>query len=220
MTQNPIIGSVNDILDHITRSDVGSHTILIHPNLDIFRDLYSQYIKRQLQSNELVLILPYYETITKAREVLSSSDEISNGTTGNQSLEEHKVSNDHNTINDGIDKYEKEGSLVIKDSVNAYLSNDYNNTTPNHIGELIAVAEKSGKSCVNVIADLGSFFHHSLGDTQKLVDHELSLPSQFDNGLKLKGLCVYNKEDFNRFSEEQKQRLFEHHGQVFIIEDT
>jgi hypothetical protein len=42
-----------------------------------FRDIYSGNVKRQLRdSNEIVLILPYYETEDKVREVLSLSDSI------------------------------------------------------------------------------------------------------------------------------------------------
>jgi hypothetical protein len=55
--------------------------------------------------------------------------------------------------------------------------------------------------------------------TQRVVDYELSLPSRYDD-LKLKGLCVYHKKDFEkRFTGEQKQKLLQHHGQVFIVED-
>jgi hypothetical protein len=38
--------------------------------------------------------------------------------------------------------------------------------------------------------------------------------------MKMKGLCVYHKEDFEkRLTEEQKQKLLQHHEQVFIVED-
>jgi hypothetical protein len=64
-------------------------------------------------------------------------------------------------------------------------------------------------------------FVNYLGDTQRLVDYELSLPSQYDNGLKLKGLCVYHKGDFEKkLTEEQKQRLLlQHHQQVLIVKE-
>ena len=69
-----------------------------------------------------------------------------------------------------------------------------------------------------MIADLGSFYHRD--KTHALLDYELSLPSRF-NDLKMKGFCVYHKEDFERrLTEEQKQTLLQHHGQLLIVEDN
>ena len=68
---------------------------------------------------------------------------------------------------------------------------------------------------VLVIADAGPFFHLSKKD--KLVEHELSMPSRFD--VNLKRFCVFHKQDFDVLSEEQKQKLINHHGQVLVLED-
>jgi hypothetical protein len=68
---------------------------------------------------------------------------------------------------------------------------------------------------VLVIADAGPFFH--LDKKDKLVEHELSMPSRFD--VNLKRFCIFHKRDFDVLSEEQKQKLINHHGQVLIIED-
>jgi hypothetical protein len=95
-----------------------------------------------------------------------------------------------------------------------------NNTAWDLIQGLLKRAQNSGNNGVIVIADLGSFFYHHLGDTQRLVDYELSLPPSRYNDTKLKGFCVYHKDDFeNRLTEEQKQKLLQHHGRVFIVED-
>jgi hypothetical protein len=155
----------------------------------------------------VILVFPYYETEDKVRGVLSES-----------------FGDIPEMSNDKISKYEKEGSLVIKDSIKVYSyshpDNSNDNTVLSLIQELVKRAENSGKNGVTVIAEMGSFYHHSLGDTQRLVDYELSLPSRYDDALKLKGLCVYHKEDFeNRLTEDQKQKLLQHHGQVFIVED-
>jgi hypothetical protein len=198
-----------------------SHNILIYPNIEAFRRVYSSYIKNQLEhGNEIVLILPYYETADKVREVLLSEGIVYAAAT----IEGNGESNDNNnTMNVKISDYEKEGSLVLKDSVKVYSSSgpdsSSNNTMWNLIQESVKRAENLGKNGVTVIADLGSFYHH-LGDTQRLVEYELSLPSRYDNGLKLKGVCVYHKKDFeNKFTEEQKQKLLQHHRQVFIVKD-
>jgi hypothetical protein len=81
--------------------------------------------------------------------------------------------------NDKISEYQKEGYLIIKDSLKAYSSRFHDNNTAWNINTRInQKAENSGNNCVTVIADLGSFFHHNLGDTQRLVDYELSLLSR------------------------------------------
>jgi uncharacterized protein YaiI (UPF0178 family) len=69
---------------------------------------------------------------------------------------------------------------------------------------------------VLVIADAGPFFHH--GKKEKLVEHELSMPSRFDTDLKR--FCVFHKQDFNTLAEEQRQKLVNHHGQVLVVEDN
>jgi hypothetical protein len=212
-------GSVNDIIDQMSQSEAGSHDILIHPNTETFRKLYSGYVKRQLKDDsQIVLIIPYYETTDKVREVLSESIvDIPEG--------DDKNDNDNNRMNSEITKHEKEGSLVIKDSVKAYSSyssdlegNGNSNAAWNLIQGLVKRAENLGKNGVTVIADLGSFYHH-LGNTQRLVEYELYLPRRYDD-MKMKGFCVYHKEDFEkRLTEEQKQKLLQHHGKVFIVED-
>jgi MEDS: MEthanogen/methylotroph, DcmR Sensory domain len=218
VSKSPTIGSINYVIDQISHSEVGSHNLLIHPNMDVLRYIYSGYVKRHLKDgNEIVLILPYYETEDKVREVLTLPDNIVDAVTADVG----RRGNDDNTMNIGINKYEKEGSLIIKDSVKAYFSDPHdnsNNNAWNLIHELVKRAKNSTKNSVSVIADLGSFYHH-LGNTQRLVDYELSLPSRY-NDMKMKGLCVYHKEDFEkRFTEEQKQKLLQHHEQVFIVED-
>jgi MEDS: MEthanogen/methylotroph, DcmR Sensory domain len=208
-------GSVNDIIDQMSQSEAGSHDIVIHPNTETFRKLYSGYVKRQLKDgNQIVVILPYYETTHKVREILSESiGDIPKGDDKNDSYDDIR--------NSEISKYEKEGSLVIEDSVKIYSSgpdgNYDNDTAWNLIQGLVKRAENSGKDGVSVIADLGSFYHH-LGDTQTLVDYELSLPPRYDD--MKKGFCVYHKEDFDkRLTEEQKEKLLDRHGKVFMVED-
>jgi hypothetical protein len=37
----------------------------------------------------------------------------------------------------------------------------------------------------------------------------------------MKGFCIYHREDFDRFTEEQKQKLVDHHGKAIeIVEGT
>jgi hypothetical protein len=84
-------------------SEYGVHYLVVYPDMNTLRSIYSYYTKMQLEdNNEIVLIVPYYETTGMVRSVLSGE----------------KENNQSNTID--VRKYEKQGSLVIIDSVKAY----------------------------------------------------------------------------------------------------
>ena len=99
-------------------------------------------------------------------------------------------------------------SVIVMDSIHGHFG------AGNHmdfVNKLVNGAENG----VLVIADAGPFFH--LNKKDKLIEHELSMPSQFD--INLKRFCVFHKQDFNVLTEEQKQKLINHHGQVLMVED-
>jgi hypothetical protein len=99
-------------------------------------------------------------------------------------------------------------SLIVMDSVKGHFGAG---SHMDFVNKLVNGAENG----VLVIADAGSFFH--LNKKDKLIEHELSMPSQFD--INLKRFCVFHKQDFNVLTEEQRQKLINHHGQVLVIED-
>ena len=74
--------------------------------------------------------------------------------------------------------------------------------------------EKSG---VSVLADLSAYSHKS--KYKDLVDYESSLPTKY-NDVPMKGFCLYHQNDFDRFSDGQKQELIEHHGKAIKIAKT
>lgn len=212
-----ITGSSNDIFEQINRAEYGAHYLLIHPELGMLRDIYSRYVKTQLEkNNEIVLITSYYETIDSVRWILSS-----------------RINANNYSID--IRKYENEGSLIIMDSAKAYFGlddggdddNDSNdNGLPDKDGimpflkQLVKRAESSGKNGVSVFADIGSFYHYNSSNgnnsIDQLVEYELSLPSKYD--MKLKGFCIYHKTDFDkRFTKEQRQKLLNHHDKRLLI---
>ena len=92
--QNLINCYVNDALEQINQVEYGAHYIIIYPDLTTLRELYSNYICKQIEdNNEIVLINPFYETTDSVRQVLSGID---------------------------VSKYEKEKSLIIMDSLKEY----------------------------------------------------------------------------------------------------
>src|SRR5215212_8578084 len=112
-----------------------------------------------------------------------------------------------------VRKYEKQGSLVIIDSVNAYFHSDIDLIS--FLAGLAKQAQSSGKNGISVIAALASFSYFNRID--KLIKYEMSLPTKYDDNMKLKGFCFYHQEDFDRrLTEQQKQMLLEHHGKALI----
>jgi hypothetical protein len=148
-------------------------------------------------SNGIVLILPYYETTEMVRSVLSG---------------ENNKNNQSNIID--VRKYEEEGSLIIIDSVKAYFGSDTDLML--FLLRLAKQVQRSGKNGISVISDLASFYsYHGI---DKLIEHEMSLPTKYDDDMKLKGFCFYHEKDFDRrLTKQQKQKLLEHHGKSLMV---
>jgi len=222
MKENLIITCPNnDILDHLFHAEYGSHSILVYPDIETLRETYSRYAKSQLEdNNEIVLILPYYETADKVRKTLSEG--VVNNIADDDDDDTAAINDTKTNSIIDVRKYEKEGSLMIVDSVKGYFGSDSNYEGEDRLmsffKQLVKKAESLGKNGVSVIADLGSFYHYQSNNaTEKLFEHELSLPSKYE-GMKFKGFCAYHKADFERrFTEEQKQKLLDHHSKALMI---
>ena len=198
MLANLISGNSNDVLKQLRQAEYGAHYIIVYYDMKTLRQIYLRYIKTQLEdNNELVLILPYYETTETVRSVLSGENNSGNG----------------GSMID-VRKYEKEGSLMIIDSADAYFSSDTD--LMSFVEKLAKQAQTSGKKGISVIADLASFYHFNRID--KLIEYEMSLPTKYDDEMKLKGFCLYHQNEFDkRLSKEEKQKLLEHHGKNLMV---
>jgi hypothetical protein len=178
-----------DTFGKLKRARQGSHYIIVYRDLPTLRKIYSQYTKRQIEEkNEIVLILPHYETTDMVRWVLSQMATID------------------------VKEYEKQDSLLIIDSARAYFGSSID--VVSFVKSLVNYADQIGKNGVSILADMGAFFHYDKLDY--LIEYETSLPPRSD--IKAKGLCLYNKDDFNwRLSRIQKKKLLEHHGRELMI---
>jgi hypothetical protein len=167
----------------------GAHYIIIYPDLPTLRKIYSQYIKRQIEEkNDIVLILPRYETTDTVRFVRSNLAGID------------------------AEKLERDGFLLIIDSSRAYFGSSIDIIS--FVESLIDYAGQTRKAGVSVLADMGTFLYYDKLDY--LLEHETSLPPRFN--MKAKGFCLYDKRDFDwRLSLKQKKKLIEHHGKELII---
>jgi hypothetical protein len=157
--------------------------MIIYPDLDTLRELYSNYIYKQIEeNNEIVLVNPFYETADSVRRVLSEK------------------------FNHGMDatKYEEENSLMIADSLQEYLGDQPHK----YFKQSLSNCTEMRKNGLSVLADLGAYNHRHMHDD--LIYHESSFSTK-DIGLPMKGLCLYHQKDFGRFSDEQQQKLIGHH---------
>jgi hypothetical protein len=188
----PTSGYDEDTFEKLKRARQGSHYIIVYRDLSMLRKIYSQYTKRQIQEkNEIVLILPHYETIDMVRYVLSYMATID------------------------VKEYEKQDSLLIIDSARAYFGSSIDIIS--FVKSLVNYADQIGKNGVTVLADMGSFFcYNKLND---LIEYETSLQRTSD--IKAKGFCFYKRDDFNwRISRIQRKRLLDHHGRELMVAPT
>lgn len=169
-------------------SKYGEHSMLVYSSLEEFREIYSHYCKIALEkNNELVLIIPHYETVDAVRETLMS--EIV------------------------VPKYEVNGTLVIVDTEKAFQKSNEVYNILLMINLLTKRAESLGKNGLSMIADAGSFFLHE--KLEELLKHELSVPPEL--GMKCKAFCCYNKRDFGTLVGQQKNALLDHHNRSFAL---
>ena len=186
-----------EILEQLKAAKHGSHYLIVYPDIVTLREIYSSYIKTALdERNEFVIVLPYYETVDTVRKILSQGD----------------------GANIDVRKYEKDGSLIIIDSLEGYFETppSKGKSLFSFVMQKIEYAKSSGKSGVSVFADLGSFFYPTSRIEDDVVEYELSLPTEF-KGMNLKAFCIYHEDDFNqRFTEDEREKLLKHHGKDLI----
>jgi hypothetical protein len=186
-----IHGNAENIQNVLKNIASGAHHLIVYPDLATLRKVYSDYINIALNEKyETVIVLPFFETTDSVRQVLAHT---------------------------GMDvaKHEKHHSLLIVDSLKGYFG------SPQRVKPLIDQAlehaKTSGKNGVSALGDMGSFFHNHKEDND-LIEHELSLPSEYDETINLKTFCLYHKLDFDKkLSEGQKERLLKHHGKNMMI---
>jgi MEDS: MEthanogen/methylotroph, DcmR Sensory domain len=183
MIQSTDTSNVFEIIQQLDGINYGEHIILIYPNLDSLREIYSQYCRDALENNKLVLLLTYYETTDRVRQTLKE-------------------------IGIEVGRHEKEKNLmIIEDITKTYFGSGQDFLF--FLDILSKQKEKRGKNGISVIADMGIFYHFNDNNKDALLEFERSLPPKFD--IRLKRFCNYHKRDFDRLEEKEKQDLLEHH---------
>ena len=182
----------------------GENTILVYPNTQTFRQIYTKYVKDQLaatrqqegkeednnnssrDSNEqsksrIILISPFYETVDSVKHQLSAF-----GVENVQGL---------------IDS----GSLVIADSFHSFFPDS--NGMKKLIDSLSERARKEGRLGVTAIVDVGFFFLFG-GDSKaaNLISYEASLAPKTQDG-NVKGISCYHWGNYETLTEGDKEQL-------------
>jgi hypothetical protein len=185
--------------------DNGENSILVYPDTQTFRQIYTKYLKDQLaaareqenkennnnnnssrDSNEqsksrIILIAPFYETADSVKHQLSAF-----GVENVQGL---------------IDS----GSLVIADSFHSFFPDS--NGMKKLIDSLSQRARKEGRAGVTAIVDMGFFFLFG-GDSKAadLISYEASLAPKTQDG-NVKGVSCYHWGNYETLTERDKELL-------------
>src|SRR5919198_4816733 len=165
------------MMKEITQTKYGDHTLILYSDLTTLEYVYLNYSKISLESlNEIILILPYYHSVADVFTNLTS-----------------------NGID--IDRYKKEGSIIVVESKKAYYS-----LTQEFVGLMIMTkmllrrADKLRKAGVTVVSDMGLFF--DINKIDDLNKYETELLSSICN----MKVCCYNKSDFELSIEHQRRQ--------------
>jgi len=178
----------------------GENTILVYPNTQTFRQIYTKYVKDKLvavreeeeeedsklgkqssSKSRILLIAPFYETVESVKHQLSAF-----GVEDVQGL---------------IDS----GSLVIADSFHSFFPDT--KRMKKLIDSLSLRARKEGRPGVTAIVDMGFFFLFG-GDSMAadLISYESSLAPKTQDG-NVKGVSCYHWGNYETLTERDKELL-------------
>jgi hypothetical protein len=186
----------------------GENGIVIYPNLQTFRQIYTRYAKDQLakedeknnsKGNEqskprILLIATFYETIDSVKHSLSA------------------VGVDAQSLIDN-------GSLVIVDAFSSYYPDIEG--MKKLVASLSDRARKEGRVGVTAIVDMGFFFlFGGDGRATELINYEASLAPKTE-GDNVKGISCYHGGNYNTLKDNQRKELAQKGKKLLeVTEDT
>ncbi|MDQ3836126.1 MAG: hypothetical protein M3270_04235 [Thermoproteota archaeon] len=188
----------------------GENGIIIYPNLQSFRQIYTRYAKEQLEKEDnnssnsirneqsrprITLIAAFYETPDNVKHELSAV-----GVKHIQSL---------------IDN----GSLVIVDAFSSYYPDV--SGMKKLVASLSDRAKREGRAGVSAIVDMGFFFlFGGDGRATELINYEASLAPKTEGG-NVRGFSCYHGGNYNTLKDSQKKELAQKGKKVLeIIESS
>jgi archaellum biogenesis ATPase FlaH len=132
--------------NELSIKELEKHNLMTYSNVSDFRELYVPVCKERLENNEIVVILPYYETVDSIEQQLE---------------------------NVGVDvkHYKRAGSLFIVDAVQQFFGSGYDFVK--FLELLDGGAVNRGKVGIFVIASIDGFFLYE--DREKLIEYEKTI---------------------------------------------
>lgn len=184
--------SSEDVTSRLLKLPLGYHHLILYPNIETIRKIYSEYIRLMIDENNVaILFLPYYDTTNKVRQEL---------------------------IAKGMDvkQYEQNNSFILID-FEKVVDNPYIGI-PAAFGlkEFVDKIQtyNKGKNLV-IIADMSLYNH--LKNINDLIRYESLSHGGYGNQ-NWKQLCLYHKSDFDlMFTDEQKQKILDYHKDKVIV---
>jgi hypothetical protein len=192
----------------------GENGIVIYPNLQTFRQIYTKYVKDKLAKKvveeekeddnnskgnglskpRIILIATFYETIDSVKHSLSAV-----GVKDIQSL---------------IDN----GSLLIVDAFSSYYPDI--DGMKKLVASLSDRARKEGRAGVTAIIDMGFFFlFDGGGRATELINYEASLAPKTEGG-NIKGFSCYHGGNYSTLKDSQKEELAQKGKKVLEITES
>jgi hypothetical protein len=185
----------------------GENSIIIYPNLQTFRQIYTKYVKDQLAKEDennskrnepslprIILIATFYETTDSVKHHLSA--------VGLQNIQSR------------IDN----GSLVIVDAFSSFYPDV--DGMKKLVASLSDRARKEGRVGVTAIVDMGFFFlFGGDGRATELINYEASLAPKTEGG-NVKGFSCYHGRNYDTLKDDQKKELAQRQKKVFEVTET
>jgi hypothetical protein len=190
----------------------GENSILVYPNSQSFRQIYTQYVKVQLKEEEE----------QKEKGIDDRDDNINNYSDINNRRKEQSptpriiliatfydtvnaVKNNLSAVGIDVQSHIDNGSLLIVDAFDGYYPDT--DGMKKLVVTLSERARKEGRIGVSVISNMGFFFLYDVDDTaSELIFYETSLPSKTDGG-NVRGFSCYHARDYNNLIDSQKKEL-------------
>jgi hypothetical protein len=167
----------------------GEHNAVLYSNAAAHNQSLIEYARFSLKSsNEILLILTYYDSIDSILNALKN-------------------------IDDDIETRQKDGSLVIRDSAKAYFNlSDELVDIMIMIRMLLQRKRKLGKDGLTVMCAMGAFFNKKGFVDLILHETRFSLGSRDINEARM--ICCYEKPSFTLLTQQQTQQILGAHNKV------
>ena len=200
---------VRQVMKSLFQIPLTAHTILVYPNMNTIREIYTNYIDTNSHAlSELFVLLPFYETI--------------------DSVKHNLMYNYESTQN--YENMKHDGSLIIQDA-NTVLGRDIKSNTDYvsqtydespHILEFLnrvtSHSKRINRNTISLWIDTGVFYNFENG-IDSLTNYERAFPSIVPN-YPIKQFCLYHQKDFeNRLNKQEQIEAVDKHQKRLLMVD-